>query len=123
MKSLVYIILVCLPFGLFAQDPEDDRLEIFMDKLEAFSKNAQGDSFWTMLYRSQSVDQYNMPVISNYSIDGRTGLHYSEHKGIIREPDLEIEFDVQSGKLFDLKRNEEYGIYELIEQRKKRKII
>jgi hypothetical protein len=123
MKILGYILLLSLSFGFYTPDPQNDRLDIFMEKLEIFSKNKSKEGPWYIPYYSENFGQSNMPVISHFSVDGITGLHYSEYKGIIREPDLEIEFDVRSGKLFDLKRDQEYSIFELIKERRKRKRI
>jgi hypothetical protein len=89
------ISTIILLFGILSlqnnSDMDDNRLELFLNKVDTFFKS-QGSKKgeWNMPdYIPQQSDN-NMPIYAPYYYDHETGLQYSPPKGMIIYSKLEM---------------------------------
>lgn len=120
MKTAGFLLI--LSMGSFFADPDNKRLDAFLEKLDRFyANNGRRASAWSMpnLYHRESTATMPMPDIRFF--DTETGLEYSPHRGEIYDRDLQIRLDIATKSVFDMKTGKEYKLDELQRRRKGRK--
>lgn len=104
--------------GMFQGPDDHQRLKLFIDKLEQLqSRQEKQPNKWPMpLHEPKAYD--NMPMLTPATVDHETGLEYSYSRNVITDPALQLELDLATGAIADLKTGKKFAYDELKKKNK-----
>lgn len=118
MKTSIALILLLVTQMGFMQK-KDNRIDIFLKKIEKFYEQSSSDSTtWSMPNYHSDTLEHNMPIRSSNFFDHETGLEYSPHKKKIYDNKLQFVLDMSTGMVNDLETGETYSLKELLFRKK-----
>jgi hypothetical protein len=113
---LSVLALVVVTVVAFTNDETGDekRLEAFLSKVEKFYKNrGQRSANWKMPNSNPESADYSMPTGNINYVDPETNLEYNAQSGKIFDSQLNMELDIATGVIYDLKTRKEYSLADL----------
>jgi hypothetical protein len=112
------IALMIVLLGALSSPADDERLNVFLQKLEHLqSRQKDHPNKWPMpLHEPKAYD--NMPMLTPSTVDHDTGLEYNYDRNVIGAPSLQLELDLGTGLISDLKTGKKFAYDELIQSKK-----
>jgi hypothetical protein len=104
--------------GTFNNPEDNQRLKIFLKKLEHLqSRQEKSPNKWPMpVFKPNTF--HKMPLVAPNIVDNETGFEYSTYKNIILDRSLQLELDLASGVILDIKTGNKFSYSELTEYKK-----